>query len=85
MKKKEEVISFKVDEAMMEILRNIPNRSEFIRKAIVDALGVVCPLCCGSGVLTPSQYDHWKDFSVHHSLNHCEDCREMYLVCSKEG
>lgn len=85
MKKKEEVISFKVDDTMMEILRKIPNRSEFIRKAIVDALGVACPLCNGRGILTPSQYDHWKDFSSDHSVSHCEECREFYLVCSKEG
>lgn len=85
MKKKEEVISFKVDEAMMEVLKDIPNRSEFIRRAIMEVLGTACPLCNGRGILTPSQFRHWQDFSTHHSVSNCEECKENYLVCFRES
>ena len=63
MKKKLDIITFKVDEDLGETIRDIPNRSEFIRQAIVAALGSVCPLCNGSGMLTPKQKEHWDDFA----------------------
>ncbi|MCK9229383.1 MAG: YgiT-type zinc finger protein [Syntrophales bacterium] len=84
MKKKEGIITFKVDEDLMRLLRNVPNRSEFIRKALVQAFGSVCPLCGGNGMLTPSQYSHWETFSGGHSVEVCSHCNENYLVCSRE-
>jgi hypothetical protein len=82
MKKKQEIITFKVDEDLGEAIREIPNRSEFIRTAIIAALGRVCPLCNGSGMLTPNQKRHWEDFSSDHSVKRCEDCDEQVLVCT---
>ena len=55
MKEKQGVITFKVDAELLEIMKDIPNRSAFIRQAVVNALGVICPICNGSGMLTPSQ------------------------------
>lgn len=51
-KNKQEVITFKADEALLDAMRGIPNRSEFIRKAIVSALGSVCPSCRGTGYVS---------------------------------
>ena len=82
MKKKQEIITFKVDQDLLEAIKDIPNRSEFIRTAIIEALGSVCPLCSGSGVLTPNQKRHWDDFAIHHSVRHCRDCHEIILTCS---
>lgn len=84
MKKKEDVITFKVDEDLMRLLRDIPNRSEFIRKAVMNALEAACPLCGGNGVLTPSQCGHWKTFSTGHSVELCRQCNENHLVCSRD-
>ena len=84
MKKKQEVITFKVDEDLMEMLKDVPNRSEFIRRALINAFGSVCPLCNGTGMLTPNQYRHWKDFSAGHSVELCDHCNESFLVCSHE-
>ncbi|MBW1820039.1 MAG: hypothetical protein JRJ60_23105 [Deltaproteobacteria bacterium] len=61
--KKQNIITFKVDKTLMEVIRDIPNRSQFIRAAIVSALGSVCPVCDGAGMLTPNQKRHWDDFS----------------------
>jgi hypothetical protein len=44
----------------------------------------VCPLCGGTGALTPRQREHWDKFACHHSLEECEECHEMHLVCENE-
>jgi hypothetical protein len=66
-------------------MRGISNRSEFIRAAILSALDSVCPLCKGSGILTPDQRKHWDAFAKNHSLEECVDCHAVHLVCSAEG
>ena len=81
MKKKQEIVTFKVDEDLLEAIKGIPNRSEFIRAAIIAALGSVCPLCDGAGMLTPNQKHHWDDFAVAHFVKRCDDCHESFLVC----
>ena len=82
MKKKQEIITFKVDENLLSAIKRIPNRSEFIRSAILSALGSVCPLCNGSGILTPNQKRHWDDFAADHSIETCEECEENIVVCA---
>ncbi len=79
--RKQEIITFKADEPLLEAMRGIPNRSEFIRAAIYSALDSVCPLCKGSGILTADQRKHWIEFTAHHALTECEDCHAMHLVC----
>ena len=46
---KDEVITFKVESQLAEILKRMPNRSQFIRSAILNSLEHVCPLCQGLG------------------------------------
>lgn len=82
-KKKEEIITFKVDEALSEKLSGISNRSDFIRRAILSALDSVCPLCFGTGVLTPEQKQHWEEFSRTHSVQECSTCHANYIICEK--
>lgn len=81
MKKKQSIITFKVDDDLLQAVQHIPNRSQFIRAAIIDALGSTCPLCNGSGMLTKNQKRHWDDFSNDHSLETCDDCNEQIIVC----
>ncbi len=81
MKKKQEIVTFKVDKDLLEAIKHIPNRSEFIRGAIIAALGGVCPLCDGSGMLTPNQKRHWDDFAEKHFVERCQDCDERILIC----
>ncbi len=52
---KQQIITFKAEEALVEAMGDIPNRSEFIRSAILAALEGVCPLCHGTGVLSTHQ------------------------------
>ena len=80
-KNKSEIITFKADESLLEAMQGIPNRSEFIRAAVLAALDSSCPLCKGTGILTPNQKEHWNRFAVDHSLMECEECHEIHLVC----
>ena len=78
---KEQVITFKVDARLAELIGRLPNRSQFIRTAILEALGNVCPLCQGSGTLTPDQLQHWNVFRAHHGVTQCGNCEATHLQC----
>ena len=80
-KEKSEIITFKVNSSLSATLRGIPNRSEFIRAAVLAALENACPLCGGTGVLSLDQKRHWDAFAQDHSVRQCEDCDELYLTC----
>lgn len=80
--RKQGVITFKVDEGLFDLIKGMPNRSEFIRNAVLSALGNICPLCNGTGILTARQKEHWNDFAADHRIQTCEECQERYLVCA---
>ncbi len=82
---KSDIITFKVDEALSEALRDVPNRSEFIRAAVATALASTCPLCRGQGFLTPSQKEHWDSFAADHTVTKCDDCHELHLTCGHDN
>lgn len=82
---KSEVISFKADAALLRAMQGVSNRSEFIRSAILAALDSTCPLCSGTGTLSPNQMRHWNDLASDHSVEECADCREVRLVCSNRN
>lgn len=84
MKKKSEIVTFKADPELAEALSGISNRSNFIRNAVLAALGSVCPLCAGSGILSLSQQEHWRSFTQSHRLEECHVCEQTHLVCLKE-
>jgi len=80
-RKKQEIVTFKVDRTLLEAMRGIPNRSEFLRTAVLAAMGSLCPLCKGTGILTPDQRKHWAQFAENHTVEECEDCHAVHLVC----
>jgi len=84
-KGKPEVITFKADPALVKAMEGINNRSEFIRAAILSALDGVCPLCQGTGILTPQQKEHWNQFARHHKVERCATCDAPHLVCQAPG
>ena len=79
--RRQEIVTFKADASLLEAMKRVPNRSEFIRSAVLAALDGICPLCNGRGTLTPNQKNHWESFSVHHTLQECGECHEVHLVC----
>ena len=48
---KQTVVSFRVDQHLAEILNSLPDKSTFIRDAILQRFHTVCPFCRGRGVL----------------------------------
>ena len=80
---KDEIITFKVETALAQALRRTSNRSEFIRNAVLSALDHMCPLCQGTGILTPSQKTHWEEFAKSHSVEQCEACAAVHIVCGR--
>jgi len=81
---KQETITFKVDGALAEALKQMTNRSEFIRNAVLHALDNNCPLCQGTGTLTPEQQKHWAGFLSTHTVEKCGECQAVHLVCGAE-
>jgi hypothetical protein len=82
---KNEIITFKVDEALAELIHRVPNKSEFIRQAIMAALDNTCPLCQGTGSLNPDQKRHWDAFAAHHEIEKCTDCNAIHIHCELEA
>ena len=82
--RKEEVVTFKVDEELARALASMRNKSDFIRRAVLDALGNACPVCNGTGSLTVSQMRHWEEFAAHHHVESCAECNETHLICDHE-
>ena len=78
-----EVITFKADEALAQELARIPNRSDFIRNAVLAALDDTCPLCRGTGVLTHMQKIHWTTFTKTHHVSECTECDSLHIVCDR--
>jgi len=84
-RRKGEIVTFKADGSFLESLRGLANRSEFIRAAVLAALDSACPVCKGTGILTPNQKKHWETFARTHSVRECQDCHEFHVLCQHEA
>ncbi len=82
---KERTVTFKVDASLADAMERLPNRSAFIREAVLGALDNACPLCQGTGVLSPNQKKHWEALAPDHAVEPCRTCREPRLVCSRRS
>lgn len=81
----QQIVTFKAAKSLMAAMKGVPNRSQFIREAILAALDSTCPLCRGTGILTPQQKGHWDTFSASHAVQECQECHEFRLTCENEG
>jgi hypothetical protein len=72
---KSKIVAFKVEEELAEFLNNLPNKSDFIRKAILSQFGMTCPLCAGSGVVPRGVHDHYKPVIGEHNKRGCDKCK----------
>jgi hypothetical protein len=75
--KKKQIVAFKVEDELAEFLDRLPNKSEFIRRAILAQFNMTCPLCTGSGVVAAGVHTHFEEVIEHHSSRPCEKCRVM--------
>lgn len=77
---KSKIVAFKVEEDLADFLDNLPNKSEFIRKAILAQFGMTCPLCAGSGVVPRGVHEHYKPLIAEHDKRACEKCRNEVTI-----
>jgi hypothetical protein len=71
---KSEIVAFKVEKELAEFLNKLPNKSEFIRKAIVAQFGMACPLCIGTGVVPRGVHTHYKTRIADQNERPCDRC-----------
>jgi hypothetical protein len=71
---KTEIVAFKVEEELAEFLNKLPNKSAFIRKAIVAQLGMACPLCQGSGTVPRGLHAHFSPVLAKNNTRQCDKC-----------
>lgn len=79
--KKNAVITFKAEDELLAALEKVPNKSRFIRSAVLNALSETCPLCGGAGFLNERQLKHWKDFEREHWIHRCGGCDGLEIEC----
>ena len=77
---KPEVVAFKVEKELADLLNKLPNKSAFIRKAIAAQLGVACPLCNGKGVVPRGVHDHIAPLLHKLDSRSCDGCGESLHV-----
>jgi len=80
MSRKSAVVAFKVESELADILNELPNKSAFIRKAIVAQLNMACPLCNGSGVLPKGLRDHYAALLPKLNSRSCDSCGDKVTV-----
>ena len=71
---KTEVVAFKVEAELAVFLNKLPNKSEFIRKAIAAQMSIACPLCNGAGTVNRAVHDHYTPLTREHAQRSCDGC-----------
>ena len=73
-KLKTEVVAFKVEKKLADLLNKLPNKSAFIRKAIAAQMGMACPLCSGKGWVPSGLHDHFAPLLAKMNSRDCDGC-----------
>ncbi len=75
---KQTVVSFRVDQHLAEVLNSLPDKSAFIREAILRRFYTTCPFCQGKGVL-PQAIAEWLKARVpDYEAVECTCCHYTY-------
>src|SRR5258708_28973111 len=82
---KSEVVAFKVELELAEFLNKLPNKSEFIRKAIAAQMSTACPLCTGSGQVSRWMHDHYQSMLTSWRSRHCDGCGDSLSLPQDPG
>ncbi len=68
------VVTFRVDAHLAEALERQPDKSAFIRGALLRALHAPCPACVGQGVLDCDAADWLREVLDERGARACECC-----------
>jgi hypothetical protein len=84
-KLKPEVVAFKVEKELADLLNKLPNKSAFIRKAIAAQMGMACPLCNGKGVVQRGVHDHFAPLLAKMNSRDCDGCGNALSLPREPG
>src|SRR5712671_1041898 len=73
-KNRSALVAFKIEEELAHLLNQLPNKSEFIRRAIAAQIGTACPLCSGKGTIPRSMHDYFLSIIESHRRLSCHGC-----------
>jgi hypothetical protein len=74
-----------VEKELADLLNELPNKSAFIRKAIVAQLDMACPMCRGSGLLPKGLHDHFAPLIAQMSVRACAHCGDRTTIQADPG
>ena len=77
---KSSIVAFKVEDELAEFLNKLPNKSAFIRKAIVAQLGMTSPLCGGTGVVPRGLHEHYAPVLAKNNIRKCDGCGDKITL-----
>ncbi|MEI6234014.1 MAG: hypothetical protein WCT04_13240 [Planctomycetota bacterium] len=73
-KAKQRIVTFKLEEEFAGFLDTLPNKSEFIRKALLAALMEPCPVCNGKGSVPRSLRADLQKIFAEREFVPCSQC-----------
>jgi hypothetical protein len=82
---KQLAVSFKVEPELASMLNGLQNKSDFIRKAIMDQFAIACPLCAGRGFVLKAIRDHFAPLIEAYLARACAHCRVPIVVPADPG
>lgn len=71
---RDRIISFKVNAELGRLLDALPNKSDFIRQAILTQFRAICPFCRGKGVVPSGLGEHYTAVFACHRHVRCAGC-----------
>jgi len=71
---KSRTVAVKVEAELADFLARLPNKSEFIRQAILAQFGTACPLCSGTGQVASALGAHYAPILEKHRERACLNC-----------
>jgi hypothetical protein len=74
---KSRIVAVKIEDELADFLDRLPNKSDFIRKAILAQFGTACPLCTGSGQVPAAVGDHYAPVLRRHRERPCLKCGKV--------
>jgi hypothetical protein len=74
-------VSFFVEKAIAEQLARFPNKSAFIRRAIMSTWSTICPLCHCTGIVPRGLAVHYADLIANATI-YCDypDCHALMVL-----
>lgn len=77
---KSRTVAVKVEEEIADFLDRLPNKSDFIRQAILAQFRMACPLCTGSGTVPRGLGDHFAPVVQRNRGKKCEKCGRADVI-----